>query len=340
MMVDPPMAPPAAPSISFPAAPPTALCTIAEGYEEFEYKDDVELEVNAPTTEDDSSDTKAPHKHLHTASVNPSTLLMLSDTMYLLEPTAPPMESKPTGTRNHISTKALLLFSTDPVAPPPNVRTCTSPNVSDSLQDFTSEKIYYLSGNHRFRNYEHFCQASKEMTFVQGGKPCTFIGEFANTCKRNCGKTLPPTKRYLDKVHLYIIYVNITSNLGYCYDILLIDRSTKYLWFTASSPLSQSVSSKPSSSYAQTPAHSPISSDAAVTSSSLGPTPDAGSMAISPRPLAPLWGASHPTAWWSARGLQCAPLCVLTPPRCRCQETTSSTPSTLVQDNQPYPHQS
>ena len=54
---------------------------------------------------------------------------------------------------------------------------------------------------------------------------------FANIRKRKHGTALPPTKQYLDKVHLDTIYGDTISKLGFCYAILLIDRATKYMWF-------------------------------------------------------------------------------------------------------------
>ena len=103
--------------------------------------------------------------------------------------------------------------------------------MSDSLQDLTSDKTYHLFGNRRFRNYEHFGETSKDAQFVRGGEPCPTIGEFANIRKRNRGKALPPTKHYLDKVHLDIVFGDTISKLGFRYAVLLIDRATKYLWF-------------------------------------------------------------------------------------------------------------
>ena len=129
---------------------------------------------------------------------------MISGALDLLTLIAPPTDPQPTGPRTGISTEALLFFPTDPVAPPPNAQPCDTPTTSDSLQDLTSEKSYHLFGNRRFRNYKHFGQASKDARFVQGGKPCPTIGEFANIRKRNRGKALPLSNRYLDKVHLSI----------------------------------------------------------------------------------------------------------------------------------------
>ena len=49
--------------------------------------------------------------------------------------------------------------------------------------------------------------------------------------RRSRGKVLPPSKKYLDKVHMDIVYGDVISKLGFCYGLLLIDRATKYIWF-------------------------------------------------------------------------------------------------------------
>ena len=130
-----------------------------------------------------------------------------------------------------MSSEALLLFSIDPTAPALDVRPSDTPNKTNSLQDLTSDKIYHLFGNRRFRNYEHFGQTSKDAKFVRGREPCPTIGEFANIRKRRCGASLAPTKRDLDKVHLDVVYGDAISKLGFRYAILLINRATKYMWF-------------------------------------------------------------------------------------------------------------
>jgi hypothetical protein len=192
-----------------------------------EYEDDEELDEDAPEVE--VIPPSRPPPRLQTARINPAALDMLSGALELLTPAD--AQPKPTGPRTRISSEALLMFSTDPAAPPPDVWPCDTPNESDSLQDLASDKIYHLFGNRRFRNYEHFGQTSKDAKFVRGGEPCPTIGEFANIRKRKRGTILPPTKRYLDKVHLDIVFGDTISKLGFRYAILLIDRATKYIWF-------------------------------------------------------------------------------------------------------------
>ena len=172
--------------------PPAALPTIPEAEEEWEYDKNVELDVDVPEA--------AP-----------------------MDPTAP----KPTSSATQISKDTILIFSTDPATPPLDVRPCDTLNGSDSLQDITSDKIYHQFGKRRFRTYKHFVHTSKDAKLIQGGEPCPSIVEFSNLRKRARGKYLAPTDHYLDKVHLDIIFGDTISNLGYRYDIHLIDRATK-----------------------------------------------------------------------------------------------------------------
>ena len=125
---------------------------------------DKELDEDAP--EVDAAPASPPPCRLQMARINPATLDILSGALELLTPTSAQPAPESTGPRTRISSEALLLFSTDPTAPPLDVRPCDTPNKSDSLQDLTSDKIYHLFGNRRFRNYEHFGQTSKDADSV------------------------------------------------------------------------------------------------------------------------------------------------------------------------------
>ena len=87
---------------------------------------------------------------------------MLGTAMDLLKPTVQPTDPAPPRSAERIDTESLLLFSTDPDAPPPDVRPCDTPNASDTLQDLTADKVYRLFGNCHFRNFEHFGATSKD----------------------------------------------------------------------------------------------------------------------------------------------------------------------------------
>ena len=196
---------PPSPPVPTPSpAPPAAARETATVPDDEESDGDVELDPNVP-----EADTE-----LDAAATAP----------VARTPRCPKLQTA------RINQEALRQFGVDPDAPPPDVRPCDTPNGSDSLQDLTPDKIYHLFGSRRFRNYEHFSQVSKDAKFVQGGDPCPSLGEFANLRKRKRGGPLPPSKRYLDKVHLDIVYGDTISKLGFRYALLLIDRATSYVW--------------------------------------------------------------------------------------------------------------
>ena len=49
--------------------------------------------------------------------------------------------------------------------------------------------------------------------------------------KRTRGKPLPPSRHYLNKVHMDIAFGDTISKLGHRYGLLLVDHATKYMWF-------------------------------------------------------------------------------------------------------------
>ena len=78
----------------------------------------MELVEDAPKVDKDAAPSRLPRKHLQTDRINPVALTMLSGALDLLTPVAPSTDQQPTGTRTRISTEVLLLFSTEPNAPP------------------------------------------------------------------------------------------------------------------------------------------------------------------------------------------------------------------------------
>ena len=130
-----------------------------------------------------------------------------------------------------ISMDDLLKFSSDPSLPAPPVRPCDTPNASDTVTTLTSDRIYRSMGNRRFRSYDRFGQVLQNAKYINSGEPLQSLGEFANLKRRRRGKVLPPSKKYLDKVHMDIVYGDVISKLGFRYGLLLIDRATKYIWF-------------------------------------------------------------------------------------------------------------
>ena len=77
-----------------------------------------------------------------------------------------PLRGRPKLQTARINRNALLSFCNKPGLSPPDVRCCDTPNESDCLQDLTSDKIYHLFGNRRFRNYEHFERVLRDASEV------------------------------------------------------------------------------------------------------------------------------------------------------------------------------
>lgn len=149
-------------------------------------------------------------------------------------PTKP--TTKPTATPVRLSTpwrisqEALRAFLPDGVTSPPAVRSCDTPNGSDTTRHLTADKIYRLFGNRRFRHYDHFCFASKDSKFINGGDPVPSLGKFATIPKRSRGVPLPRPRRALDKVHIDIVFGDGLGRMGYRYALIFVDRATWYDW--------------------------------------------------------------------------------------------------------------
>ncbi len=115
------------------------------------------------------------------------------------------------------------------LAPPP-VRPCDTPNGSDTVRHFTADQIYTLFGHHQFRNYQFFCNTSKDSKFINGGNPTPSLGEYATIAKRKRGDPLPRPQQALQRVHLDIVFGDGLGRLGYRYALLFVDRATRYIW--------------------------------------------------------------------------------------------------------------
>ncbi len=152
-----------------------------------------------------------------------------------LEPTSTP--SPPTtlpldgSIPKRISATTLLTFLRPGTESPPPVRPCDTPNGSDTTRHFTADRIYHLFGNRRFRNYQHFCLASKESKYINGGDPTPpLLGEFATIAQCPKGAPLAVPTAFLHKVHLDIVFGDGLGSLGFRYALLFVDRATRYNW--------------------------------------------------------------------------------------------------------------
>jgi hypothetical protein len=71
-------------------------------------------------------------------------------------------------------------------------------------------------GCHKFRNYKHLLQVSRDGEWIDGGEFPSSLGSFATIPKSKRGGTLDRTKyRYLDAVHMDIAFGDCVSVGGF-----------------------------------------------------------------------------------------------------------------------------
>ena len=137
--------------------------------------------------------------------------------------------TSPSGPKR-ISFEELQFFHEDPAGLAPAVRPCDTPNGSDTVQHLTSDRIVRAYGGRRFRNFENVARVLKGAKFVNSGAPLETLSRFTSMRRSKRGQVQPPSKKYLDKVHVDILFGDVVANLGYRYALLLVDRATKYIW--------------------------------------------------------------------------------------------------------------
>ncbi len=86
-------------------------------------------------------------------------------------------------------------------------------------------------GCRKFRNYKHLLQVSRDGEWVDGGEFPPSHGSYATIPKAKRGGLLDKTKyKYLDAVHMDIVFGDCISVGGFCYALILVDRATRYNW--------------------------------------------------------------------------------------------------------------
>lgn len=141
-----------------------------------------------------------------------------------------PVSTPSTSGPKRISFEELQSFHEDPNGLAPAVRPCDTPNDSDTVQHLTSDRIVRAYGGRRFRNFENVARVLKGAKFVNSGAPLDTLSRFTSMRRSRRGQVQPPSKKYLDKVHVDILFGDVVANLGYRYALLLVDRATKYIW--------------------------------------------------------------------------------------------------------------
>jgi hypothetical protein len=114
----------------------------------------------------------------------------------------------------------------------PPVRPCDRANGSDTKTHWTLEDLHRaLLGCRHFRNYKHILQTSLDSQWIDGGEFPLALGSYATIPKANSDGAIDRTgSRFLDIIHMDIVFGDCILVGGFCYALVLVDRATRYNW--------------------------------------------------------------------------------------------------------------
>jgi hypothetical protein len=86
-------------------------------------------------------------------------------------------------------------------------------------------------GCHKFCNYKHLLQVSRDGKWMEGGEFPASLGSYATIHESNSGGTTGHCKyKHLDVVHMDIAFSNRLFVGGFRYALILVDGATWYNW--------------------------------------------------------------------------------------------------------------
>ncbi len=113
----------------------------------------------------------------------------------------------------------------------PSVWPCDTANGSDTKTHWSAKELHRIMGCQKFRNYKHLLQVSWDGEWVDGGEFPPSLGSYATIPKAKPGGHLDKTKyKYLNAVHMDIVFGDCVSVGGYSYALILVNRATRYNW--------------------------------------------------------------------------------------------------------------
>jgi len=101
----------------------------------------------------------------------------------------------------------------------------------ENRKEFDGLKLHKIFGCRRFKSQSYLIAASKNASPINTGEFSTTLGNYATMDKPAQEKTLTKRRKYLEKVHLDIVFGDCLALGGYRYGLLLVDVATRYTWF-------------------------------------------------------------------------------------------------------------
>ena len=93
-----------------------------------------------------------------------------------------------------------------------------------------ASKLHKICGCHFFTNKYHIIATSKNVKLTTTAELPAMIGYFTTIDNPHKGKWFTKCQKYLDNVHLGIMYGNCVALGGYQYAVVLVDITTRYTW--------------------------------------------------------------------------------------------------------------
>jgi hypothetical protein len=152
----------------------------------------------------------AEKRHPSTSSARPASAppTVIPDDSSVSSPSPPPSPapSAPDNTPPApLSAKQLHKLHDNPTSLPP-VPPSATPSASESRTTFDPLKLHCIFGCRRFKNPNHVIAASQNATLLSSGELPPTLGDFTTINNPPCGKPIKKHRKYLEKVHVDIIY--------------------------------------------------------------------------------------------------------------------------------------
>lgn len=112
----------------------------------------------------------------------------------------------------------------------PPIRSSNVPSPCENRTSFDSLTIHKIFGFRNFRNLQHLTLASKNASLIHTGELPKSIGDFTTIPNPPKGKLIKKRRKYLDKVHMDIVFGDCVSLGGFRCALLLVDIATRYTW--------------------------------------------------------------------------------------------------------------
>ena len=122
----------------------------------------------------------------------------------------------------------------------PDVPPAYTPGACEKRTQFDNLKLHKFFGCRKFRSQSHLVTASRNGSLIHTGDFPDTLGDFATLTHPARGKPIKKRRKYLDKVHLNIVFGDCLSLGGFQYALLLVDVATRYTWLYGLTTLTSS----------------------------------------------------------------------------------------------------